>query len=43
MTIFKFKKKVIPFRITKKFIIEIDPIYRQGRGVLNTPHKYLYF
>ena len=43
MTIFQIKKKVIPFRITKKLILEIDPFCRQGRGVLHTPHMYLDF
>ena len=26
-----------------KLILEIDLFVRQGRGVLNTPHMYLYF
>ena len=43
MTIFRIKKEVIPFRITKKLILEIDLFVRQGRGVLNTPHMYLDF
>ena len=33
----------MPFRITKKLILEIDLFIRQGRGVLNTPHMYLDF
>ena len=43
MNTFQIKKKVIPFRITKKLILEIALFVRQGRGVLNTPHMYLDF
>ncbi|ETK02374.1 hypothetical protein N425_04775 [Tannerella sp. oral taxon BU063 isolate Cell 2] len=43
MNIFQIKKKVIPFRITKKSILEIDPFIRQDMGVLNTPHMYMDF
>ena len=40
---FRLKKSVILFRITQKLILGIVLFYRQDRGVLNTPHMYLYF
>ena len=43
MNIFQIKKKVIPFRITKKLILGIVLFFRQDRGVLNTSHMYLDF
>ena len=43
MSVFHIKKKVIPFRITKKLILEIALFVRQGRDVLNTPYMYLEF
>ena len=43
MNIFQIKKRIIPFCITTKLILGIDLFYRQGRGVLHTPHMYLYF
>ena len=43
MNIFQIKKKVIPFLIIKKLILGIVLFYRQGRGVLHTPHMYLDF
>ncbi len=43
ITLFWIKKKVIPFLITPKLILGIVLFYRQDRGVLNTPHMYLYF
>ena len=43
MTIFRIKKEVIPFHITKKLILEIALFVRKGRGVLNTPHMYIDF
>ena len=43
MNIFHIKKRVIPFHITKKLILEIDLFIRQDIGVLNTPHMYIDF
>ena len=43
LPLFRIKKMVVPFRITKKLILEIDLSVHQGRGVLNTPHMYLDF
>ncbi|ETK10860.1 hypothetical protein T231_02660 [Tannerella sp. oral taxon BU063 isolate Cell 6/7/9] len=43
ITLFQIKKRIIPFCIIPKLILEIDPFYRQGRGVLHTPHMYIDF
>ena len=43
ITLFQIKKMIIPFCITPKLILGIDLFVRQDRGVLNTPHMYLYF
>ncbi len=43
MNIFQIKKKDHTISHNLKLILEIDLFVRQGRGVLNTPHMYLYF